>query len=244
MNLALPHPYAALAAALLLAAPVAAQEIDLDPEDPVQARPVPWHHGFALTSSGGVTNPGVLVGFNPQPEPPARIAELSFAYPPDPILILRDQQNPAAGHQLFDLFVAVGVPGVPLNFTTPAIDPATPSLSTVFTSARTDAGVTVLTFYLDISSSSGGILSPATLVGFNPQPEPPAGYDSGVFGVTFGINALSDAMVRVRIHDSTGSPLLLSPVPEPRGLLAVGLLALAALRWWNQRRALSTHAGV
>jgi len=240
MNFALPQLFAALAAALLLAAPVAAQVTDPDPEDPVQARPVPWHHGFALMSSGGITNPGVLVGFNPQPEPPAQITELSFDYPPDPILILRDQQNPAAGRLMFDLFLAVGVPGVSMSFTEAMIDPATPALSTVMTSARSTAGDEVLRFYFDLSSSSGGLLAPGTLVGFNPQPEPPAGYGSGVFGMSFGLTSLSDAMVRVRITDGAGTPLMLSPVPEPRGLMAAGLLALMTLkawRWQARRRA-------
>ena len=232
-------PYAmacTLAAALLFAAPVAAQEIDPeDPEDPVQARPVPWLQAFGLAGSGGLVNPGLLVGFNPQPEPPARIAELSFAanpmgdmYPPDPILTLRDQTQTAGTPQFFDVFVALGVPMVELSFSAPAIAAGVPG---VRTEARTAGGELLFQILLDLSSSSGGIVDPASLVGFNPQPEPPAGYASGAFGMSFAMTSLSDVMLRLQVFDAEGNPITLRSVPEPPALVALGLAMLALQRW-------------
>jgi hypothetical protein len=228
--------FCTLAAVLLLAAPVAAQEIDPeDPEDPVQARPVPWLQAFELAGSGGLVNPGVLVGFNPQPEPPARIAELSFAanpmpdlYPPDPILTLRDQSQTEGDPQLFDVFLALGVPMVDLSFSAPVIAAGVPG---VRTEARTSSGDLMFQILLDLSSSSGGIVDPASLVGFNPQPEPPAGYGSGVFGMSFAMTSLSDVMLRLQVFDADGNPIALRAVPEPPALAALGLALLALQRW-------------
>lgn len=43
--------------------------------------------GFALTSRGGVVNPGVLVGFNPQPDPPGTPpTDISFSNSTNPVL--------------------------------------------------------------------------------------------------------------------------------------------------------------
>lgn len=128
-----------------------------------------WDHAFALQSSGGIVNPGVLVGFNPQPEPPARITELSFAYPPDPVLVLRDQENPDDGLQIFDVFLALNVDGLLFSFSDPVEPPAGIGATSVVMTRATSAGGDVLFDVLfQISSSSGGILAPGSLVGFNP----------------------------------------------------------------------------
>lgn len=224
------RPWAAAlaAAATLLLTPAAFAQEDPGPEDPLPARPVPWHHAFGLAGSGGVVNPGVLVGFNPQPEPPARITELSFLFPPDPILLLRDQANPEGGLLLFDLFLALGAPHVVMSFTPPEMaHPFEPGVSTVHTRAASGGGDVVFDVFFDIWSSSGGLVEPGSLVGFNPQPEPPGAF-SGRIGMSFGIDSLSDAMVRLRIVDGQGNPIRLAAVPEPAalGLLAAGLLAL------------------
>lgn len=187
-----------------------------------------WDHAFALQSSGGIVNPGVLVGFNPQPEPPARITELSLAYPPDPILVLRDQVNPVGGLQVFDVFLALNVGDVTFSFGEPLEPPGLPAGSSmVSTRATSAAGDIVFDVLFQISSSSGGILAPGSLVGFNPQPEPPAGY-GGAFAMSFGIDRLSDAMIGIRILDGQGNPLSLSHVPEP-GSLALAGIATAAM---------------
>jgi hypothetical protein len=191
------------------------------------ASAVNWDHAFALQSSGGIVNPAVLVGFNPQPEPPASVTELSFDYPPDPVLLLRDQRNPPGGMQMFDVFLALGVPAVQFMFTDPAL-PRTGG-STVHTRATSLGGDVAFDVFFDISSSSGGMIDPGSLVGFNPQPEPPASF-GGAFGMSFGIDMLSDAMVGVRVTDANGNALTLRGVPEPAGLALAGLGILAFVR--------------
>jgi hypothetical protein len=231
-----PHPLrtlaigaAAAAALVLLALPLSSRAADT-------SQKVPWSQGFRFASAGGFVNPAVLVGFNPQPEPPVQLTELMFDDSKNPVLVLHDQHNPAGGFLLFDVFVGAGVPGVPLSFSAPFVDPKSQAPETVSTTALSPGGDVLLNFYFDIYSSSGGLVVPGTLVAFNPQPEPPAGFGSGAFGMSFGISSLSDAMVRLRVIEGSGTPLLLSPVPEPRGMMAVGMLALMALVWRRQRQ--------
>jgi hypothetical protein len=40
-----------------------------------------WSNSIALRTIGGVVNPAVLIGFNPQPEPPAYIGDTLFSLP-------------------------------------------------------------------------------------------------------------------------------------------------------------------
>lgn len=207
------------AIALVLAATVGAR-----------AGAVNWDHAFALQGSGGLVNPGVLIGFNPQPEPPARLTELDLSYPPDPVLVLRDQENPVGGQQLFDVFLALGHPGMQFSFA----GPVQVNKTTVQTQARDATGSALFDIQFEIVSSSAGIVDPASLVGFNPQPEPPAGYLGG-FGMTFGVDSLSDVFLTLRVFDAAGTQLSFTAVPAPGGL---ALLALPA-GWllWRRRRA-------
>jgi hypothetical protein len=207
------------AVAVALAATVAAR-----------ATTVNWDHAFALQSAGGLQNPGVLVGFNPQPEPPARITELDTSVPPEPVLILRDQENPDGGHQLFDVFLALAHPGVQFSFT----GPVQVNKTTVHTQARDDAGAALFDIQFEIVSSSGGVVDPGSLVGFNPQPEPPAGYLGG-FGMTFGIDSLSDVFVTLRVFDSEGTQLSFAEVPAPGGF-ALLMLPVGWLAWRRRPR--------
>ena len=64
--------------------------------------------GFEFRTSGGITNPGVLVGFNPQPDPPgfpATTADLG-----DPTSPVFDQ---TAGAAAYLVTVSLLLPGTP-----------------------------------------------------------------------------------------------------------------------------------
>ena len=75
------------------------------------AASVDWSEAFALQARGAGIDPAVLVGFDPQPEPPATArAVLDLADRTSPILVLRDQSNPPGALQLFDFFLAFDVP--------------------------------------------------------------------------------------------------------------------------------------
>lgn len=222
---------AALFAALnfVVVTPAWAQS-DPDPDDPLPTR---WDKAFELSSVGGVLNPGVLVGFNPQPEPPRRITRLDLFDSSEPTLVLEDQANQNGELQIFDVFLA-------LNLRTLEFEYDDPEIMDVGGSVRTRAsaaGAVLFEIIFDISSSSGGLLDPASLVGFDPQPEPPAGF-LGAFGMSFGISSLSDAIVSLRILDAEGSELSFTQVPEQvpapgtLGLIGLGFITTA----WVWRR--------
>jgi hypothetical protein len=107
-----------------------------------------------------------------------------------------------------------------------------------------DSG-TMFTLAIDISSTSGGLVDPATLVGFNPQPEPPAGSiyafnpqpeppagdPLAIFvPLTGGVGAPGATQISLTIEvlDDFGTALPLSQV-APVGLPALGGFARIAL---------------
>src|SRR5579859_3886945 len=64
--------------------------------------------GFALTTSGGPIDPGVIVGFNPQPDPPGfgdDGALIGLLNPADPLLF-----SPAVGGS-FTFLIGLLMPG-------------------------------------------------------------------------------------------------------------------------------------
>jgi hypothetical protein len=77
-----------------------------------------------------------------------------------------------------------------------------------------DSG-TMFTLAIDISSTSGGLVDPATLVGFNPQPEPPAGDSLAIFiPLTGGVGAPGAIQISLsfEVLDEFGAPLPISEV--------------------------------
>ena len=192
------------------------------------ARASIWDQAYLLQGSGPVVNPAVLVGFNPQPEPPGDRPVLNLADPAAPQLIRPNRHNGPTAPQVFDPFLAIGLPAVQLNFRAAlAVDPLSPS--TLHAQALRPTGSSMFDIFLDISSSSGGVLDPGSLVGFNPQPEPPGDFSLGdAFGASFSITALSDAIVGLRVLDTSGNQLIFSEVQEPATLVLFGF-GLAAL---------------
>jgi hypothetical protein len=197
------------------------------------ADPVNWDQSFLLQSSGGIENPIIRVGLNPQPEPPALAAALDLTHPPDPGLTLRGFSNP----QQFQLFLAVGLPAVQLTMapvSIPRTNFASLGMEVFGTSATGGPGARMFDVFFDFSTSSGGIADGLSAVRFNPQPEPPAMQGAAVFGMNFSFTSLSDATVTLRVLDAGGTQLSFSSVPEPAtpALLVGGLVVLGA---WRRR---------
>jgi hypothetical protein len=208
---------------------------------PVQAAPltVDWADAFRLQSGAGLVDPIVLIGFNPQPDPPVRITTLDLRDPTAPSLIIAGQTNP----QPFILFLAIGVGelyGGPdtltMDFDLPAL--TGDDLSSYLFRARGDGSVHDVS--LTFATTTLGILDGTSIVGFNPQPDPPVDFAAfDVLGLQFSFTSLSDARVTLRMTDAAGTPLSFAaaaaPVPEPATLTLVGLGA-TALGWTRRRR--------
>jgi hypothetical protein len=207
---------------------------------PVQAAPVvDWADAFRLEPSGGLTDPVVLIGFNPQPDPPVRITTLDLRDQTAPRLVITGQSNP----QTFVLFLAIGVGE--LNGGPTSMDFDLPPLTGADLSSygfRATGDGSVHDVRLTFSTSSAGITDGTSIVGFNPQPDPPGSFGAfDVMALEFSFTSLSDAIVTMQITDQTGAPLSLTAaaVPEPATLSLVGLGA-AAMAWSRRRRARGT----
>jgi PEP-CTERM motif len=167
----------------------------------------------ALDTSGGLLNPGVILAFNPQPDPPG-IPILDLADPFEP----KFTQPPGTG-AVFDFVLSfVGLPGLLL----PAVQKPDSDGVTTFTFNWDDHMFDVgLTF-----SGPGGVKDWAS---FNPQPDPPGIWFADV--VTFA--GAGDPAVALTISEN-GTNLSFS-TPEPTTWAMMGL-GFAALGFMSLRR--------
>jgi PEP-CTERM motif len=178
--------------------------------------------GFEFRTSGGVTNPGVLVGFNPQPDPPgfpATTADLR-----DPTSPVFDQTTGATAYLVTVSLLLPGTPSLLLLADLEA-DGSVRVACDGSVAKACDGSVFKLSLaFRDITSWS----LPSDTEGFNP---------SGVYFqylATFG----GAPTFALSITDG-GNPLTFSPVPEPAtwGLMAVGFVSLGAFAMRRRAKA-------
>lgn len=197
------------------------------------ASPVDWSDSFLLQTSGGLVNPAVLVGFNPQPEPPAYTSETQLSIVGGAAqLVVTDVSNPMVGLQNFQFLFGVAANAGPLrSFVVPS-DPIN-DFRLDF-SINTGGGPVDFSAIVDVQSSSGGRIAPGSEVAFNPQPEPPAlglgGFET--YGLDFGLTSLSDVTLTLHILDAAGAQVDLRAIPEPAAIVLCSL----AVGCWSLRR--------
>ena len=203
---------ASLAGALIAAGPGLAAAA-VFPSGPASNYAFPdGAHGFAFATHGGVVNPGVLVGFNPQPDPPGTpptMVDLTNAARP------LFSNSTGGAYSLEFSITGLGAGQIPL--------PAAPNADGI-TGFETTLGGHIF----DVGLHFGpGPVDPGSWVGFNPQPDPPGDFGAADFQFK------GDPWMSLSLRED-GAPLTLSLVPEPATwamlMLGVAMIGFAARR--------------
>ena len=181
--------------------------------------------GDTTLTSDGLLLPGVLVGFNPQPDPPG--TPPTFMSLVDPTAAMLSNASTGLGYTIIMSFLNLLPAGCdPTTIAQPNTDGHTGLSCTGMLGSETNVTVDVaLTF-----SGPGGV---TTWSSFNPQPDPPgdvAGFDVSFQG-TLGENADPSVTLGVSINGTAGD----LSVPEPGTLSLIGT-ALIGLAAWRRRR--------
>lgn len=205
---------------------------------PVGAASTDWSGAFAFEPASGGPDPRVLIGFSPQPPPDGEVASLDLSNPALPRISWVLGVEPQPFLQL-DVATYSGLD----------IDPSTaPNAGFAF---QLHQGGDVYRLHFEVTSPSGDTLDPASLVGFNPQPEPPgfgafdwssppAPVEPQSFGLTFELQApmatsaapapavAEGVTLAFEILDPRGDPIPLSLV-SPSAPIIPALPPAAAL---------------
>jgi hypothetical protein len=195
---------------------------------------------FTLATTAGFINPGVYVGFNPQPDPPAlppttlSLANASFPLltfvPPDPCT-----QDSSCSAGLVMSFSGIGgtlLPAVQmpsLHLVEQAGGPPFFETSFDFSASGHDFSVT-----LDIF----GPTSITNWASFNPQPDPPGD------GFGYAFSFIGDPSLGFSILEDRTDLLTFSetPLPATLPLFFSGAGTLGLLGWRRKRRATAVAA--
>ncbi len=184
----------------------------------VVTTPLPTHL-FQFTTTGGLSNPGVILGFNPQPEPPGLPygGTLDMSHPTAPSLLL----PPALGS--YSVLIGLLIPGNPVRAMDPQPAPNSDG-NTGFEVTFGDGSVFKIDLHID-----GLIGDWASL---NPQPLPPGFSALGTSFYGFTGDPMATISIFELVPNGDPLPLFFSLVPEPASmaLLTLPLLATVALR--------------
>jgi hypothetical protein len=203
---------ACAAAAVAGGKPAAADAIVITPLQPSFTFP-DGERGFALTTSGGFVNPEVIVGFNPQPDPPGDTPanSLNLVNPGAPML--------HSGAQANDFGFGISFLGIGHPSFTVSSDNAGFHFTTVINDRRVSFIVTA-----SFADDQGNPAASVKWGAFNPQPDPPGDFIGAFVQV-------ADADASFEITEN-GAPLSFAPVPEPASLslFCFGIAGLAIAR--------------
>jgi hypothetical protein len=174
----------------------------------VPSYPLPTDLHYLATTGLGPLNPEVIVGFNPQPDPPGFGDLVDLANPLAPSITLSTTG-------LTTILFGMHGPGPndPYTMTPGLFSVNSDHVGTCNFTETGDGNTFQVTF--DIAGLTGGWSS------FNPQPDPP-----GDFGFVFDGDSRLTVHIDLVQPNQTLQPLAL--VPEPTGL-GVLLVALGAL---------------
>jgi PEP-CTERM motif len=197
---------------------------------------LPFGLDYFSTSGPGPVNPGVLVGFNPQPDPPGDVGGRTMAdltNPGDPSFV-----QPGSGVFTI-LFGLTGPGGSPFSFILPGSGPMKLGNTGLYSFLATD-GSSAFQVSFDISGFTGG------WNGFNPQPDPPGDFANSFEGFSFfsapvevdpklGVTLVEGTLDNGNFIPDAGAKSF-ALVPEPASLAVLGF-SFAGLVAVRRRRA-------